>query len=145
MPLEAAITLFFEQYAALFNAAIAGAADIEAISRMYASELIGASPAGVATAKNDDQLETVMTHGYARYRAMGMKQTSVQSLSVIPLDERHCVAKVAWQSTFQPEGKPEIAVDFVNHYLIQSLDGTPKVFGWITGDEQALLKQHGLV
>jgi hypothetical protein len=25
------------------------------------------------------------------------------------------------------------------------LDGPPKVFGWVSGDEQALLRTHGII
>jgi hypothetical protein len=28
---------------------------------------------------------------------------------------------------------------------VQERDETPKIFGWISGEEQALLKQHGIV
>ena len=31
------------------------------------------------------------------------------------------------------------------HYLVQMLNRDPKVFGWISGDEQALLRKHGIV
>jgi hypothetical protein len=29
--------------------------------------------------------------------------------------------------------------------LIQKLNGEPKVFGWLLGDEQALLGKHGII
>jgi hypothetical protein len=29
--------------------------------------------------------------------------------------------------------------------LMQQLDGEPKIFGWVSGDEQALLRQHGIL
>ena len=35
-------------------------------------------------------------------------------------------------------------IDFDVHYLVQKLDGEAKVFGWVSGDEQALLKKHGI-
>ena len=31
------------------------------------------------------------------------------------------------------------------HYFVQKLDGEPKVFGWVSGDEQALLRKHGII
>jgi len=36
------------------------------------------------------------------------------------------------------------AIDFDVHYLVQKLDGDPKIFGWVSGDEQALLRKHGI-
>jgi hypothetical protein len=35
-------------------------------------------------------------------------------------------------------------IDFDVHYLVQQLDAEPKVFGWISEDEQALLREHGI-
>ena len=34
---------------------------------------------------------------------------------------------------------------FRRYYFIQKPDGEPKVFGWVSGDEQALLKKHGII
>jgi hypothetical protein len=41
--------------------------------------------------------------------------------------------------------QPDVAIDFDVHYFVQTLDGEPKVFGWVSGDEQALLKKHGII
>ncbi len=30
-------------------------------------------------------------------------------------------------------------------HLVQKLDGEPKIFGWVSGDEQALLRKHGII
>ena len=30
----------------------------------------------------------------------------------------------------------EISIDFEVHYFIQELDGKPRVFGWVSGDEE---------
>ena len=55
------------------------------------------------------------------------------------------MAHVAWTATYAGKDLPETAIDFDVHYLVQSLNGEAKVFGWVSGDEQALLKQHGIV
>lgn len=41
--------------------------------------------------------------------------------------------------------RAEVTVDFDVHYLVQTPDGAAKVFGWVSGDEQALLEQHGII
>lgn len=41
--------------------------------------------------------------------------------------------------------QPDVAIDFDVHYLVQQLGAQPKVFGWVSGDEQALLKEHGII
>jgi hypothetical protein len=54
------------------------------------------------------------------------------------------MAHVAWTATYARKDKPDVAIDFDVHYLVQHLGGAPKIFGWISGDEEAVLKQHGI-
>jgi hypothetical protein len=97
------------------------------------------------TGKNDDRFRQVMTQGYARYRALGTKAMRIRDIRLAPLDAHHCLAHVAWTATYARKNQPDAAIDFEVHYLVQRLNEEPKVFGWIAGDEQALLKQHGIV
>lgn len=143
--MEANLKAFFERYESLFNRALAGKADMDEVAALYAPEFIAASPAGVMAGKNDDQLRQVMAQGYARYRAIGTKGMHVREVRLSPIDELHCLAHVAWTATYAREGQPDVAIDFEVHYLIQQLDGEPKVFGWVSGDEEALLKEHGVI
>lgn len=39
----------------------------------------------------------------------------------------------------------QIDIDFDVYYLMQELNGTLRVFGWISGDEQEALKQYGVI
>ena len=61
------------------------------------------------------------------------------------IDEHHCVAHIAWTATYAPENRPDVTIDFDVHYFVREMDGGPRVFGWVAGDEQALLKQHGII
>jgi hypothetical protein len=115
------------------------------VAALYASEFIAASPAGVMTGKNDDQLKHVMAQGYERYRAMGTKEMRIRDIRVSPMDEHHCVAHVAWTAYYARKDGPDVTINFDVHYFVQKLDSEPKVFGWVSGDEQALLKEHGIV
>lgn len=38
-----------------------------------------------------------------------------------------------------------MSIDFDVYDLVQLLGGEPKVFGWVSGDEQALLREHGMI
>ncbi|WP_245520846.1 MULTISPECIES: hypothetical protein [unclassified Mesorhizobium] len=38
-----------------------------------------------------------------------------------------------------------ITIDFEVSYLLERRDGKLKVFGWISGDEQAEFRKHGLL
>jgi hypothetical protein len=143
--LEASVRRFFERYESFFNRSLAGDTDMAEVASLYAAEFIAASPAGVMTGKNDDQLRRVMAEGYARYRAIGTKRMRIRDVRLSPIDDHHCVAHVAWTAVYARKAQPDVAIDFDVHYLLQELDGEPKVFGWVSGDEQALLKKHGIV
>ena len=143
--MEESVRKFFERYESAFNRSLRGDPDMDAVAALYASEFIAASPAGVMAGKNDGQLRQVMAQGYARYRDMGTKDMRLRDLRLAPIDDHHCLAHVAWTATYARAGRPDVAIDFHVHYFVQMLDGEPKVFGWVAGDEQALLKQHGIV
>lgn len=143
--MEASVREFFARYESCFNQALRGDIDMDEVAALYASEFIAASPAGVMAGKNDDRLKEVMAQGYARYRAMGTKEMRIRGLRITSLDAYHCVAHVAWTATYSRKDQPDVAIDFEVHYFVQNLDGKARVFGWVSGDESALLRKHGIV
>ena len=143
--MEKSVRTLFERYARVFNTSLQGEVDMDDVAALYATEFIAASPAGVMTGKNDERLKQVMAQGYARYRAIGTKEMRIRGLRISPMDEHHCVAHVAWRAIYARKDQPDVAIDFDVHYLVQQLGAEPKVFGWVAGDEQALLKEHGIV
>ncbi len=143
--MEADVRAFFERYERIFNQALGDEIGMDEVATLYAPEFIAASPAGVMTGRNDDQLRQAMAQGYARYREIGTKAMRLRDVRLSPMDALHGVAHVAWTATYARKGRPDVAIDFEVHYLVQALDGDLKVFGWVSGDEQALLKQHGVV
>ena len=143
--METSVRKLFERYERLFKKSLAGDMDMDEVAALYASEFIAASPAGVMTGKNDDQLKQVMSEGYARYRAIGTKEMRIRNVRLSSIDGHHCVAHVAWTASYVRKDQSDVAIDFDVHYLVQELDGEPKVFGWVSGDEQALLRKHGII
>ncbi|UFM65582.1 nuclear transport factor 2 family protein [Paracoccus sp. MA] len=143
--MEDIIRAFFARYEQLFARALAGEADMEEVAALYAPEFIAASPAGVRAGRNDDAFRQAMAQGYAHYRAIGTRNMTIREIRLSPMDALHCLAHVGWTATYDRGDAPEIAIGFEVHYLVQVLDGTPRVFGWVAGDEQALLKQHGII
>jgi hypothetical protein len=143
--METSVRKLLERYERVFNAALHGDVDMDDVAALYAADFISASPAGVMTGKNDEQLKQVMAQGYARYRAIGTKEMRIRGLRISPMDEHHCVAHVAWRATYVRNDKPDVTIDFDVHYLVQRLGAEPKVFGWVSGDEQAVLKEHGII
>jgi hypothetical protein len=143
--MEAAVKALFDRYESVFNRAIGGDADLEALGSLYAPEFIAASPAGVMAGRNDDQMKQAMTQGYTHYREIGTQEMRIRDIRVSPVDDHHCVAHVAWRAIYARPDLPETAIDFDVHYLVQKLAEDAKVFGWISGDEQALLKERGII
>lgn len=143
MQMHKAVKELFERYARNFNAALMAEPDLEAIAGLYAETFIAASPAGIMSGRNDDELRKVMAGGFARYRQMGTKKMEVSDLRVTPIDELHGLAHVDWRATYEVDGARKV-IDFTNVYLVR-IEGTKgKVFGWITGDEDAELRKHGI-
>ena len=86
-----------------------------------------------------------MAQGYAHYRAIGTKEMRIRNIRPSPIDERHCLPQVSWKAIYALKDQPDVAIDFDVHYLVQFVDGVPKVFGWVSGNEQSLLKEHGII
>ena len=143
--METSVRKLFERYERLFQQSLGGNRDMHEVAALYASRFIAATPAGVMTGKNDDQLKQVMAQGYARYRAMGTKEMRIRDIRLSPIDDHHCVAHVAWTATYARKEQPDVEIDFDVHYFVQMLAGKPKVFGWVSGDEQELLRKHGII
>jgi hypothetical protein len=143
--METSVRKLFERYERFFEKFLGGKLDMDEVASVYASVFIAASPAGIMTGTNDDQLKQAIPQGFAHYRAIGTKSMRIRNVRITPLDEHHCVAHVAWTADYARKDQPDVAIDFDVHYLVQKLDGAPKIFGWISGDEQAVLKKHGIV
>ncbi|MBN9082234.1 MAG: hypothetical protein BGP04_08125 [Rhizobiales bacterium 62-17] len=143
--METSIKKLFDRYERFFNRSLGGDMNMDEVASLYASEFIAASPAGVMTGKNDAQFKHVMEQGYAHYRAIGTKGMRIRNVHCSPIDERHCLAHVAWTATYRRADKADVTINFDVHYLVQEREGDLKIFGWVSGDEQALLKQHGII
>ncbi|MNZ33184.1 hypothetical protein D3C78_505250 [compost metagenome] len=144
--MEASVRKLFERYERLFNQSLGGDMDMDEVASLYAPEFIGAAPAGVGSGKNDDQFRQALIQGYAHYRAIGTREMRIRNVRLSPIDDRHCTAHVAWTATYARKNQPDVAIDFDVHYFVQKLDGEePKVFGWVTGDEQGLLREYGII
>jgi hypothetical protein len=143
---EAAVRKLFERYEKLFNQSLRGDnLDMDLVASLYTSEFIGAAPAGVIAGKNDNNFKQVMAQGYAHYRDIGTKEMRIRDVRVIPIDDHHCLAHVAWTATYARKDLAETTIDFDVHYLVQALDGDAKVFGWVSGDEEEMLRKHRII
>lgn len=149
--MDIAIRQLFQRYERFHAASLAGGVDEAEMHAIYASNAIGATPAGVMCASCDDAFRAALEAGFARSRAIGLRASELQNVHVTPIDAHHALARVGWLARYARDGKDdvEIAFDvhyiaFDVHYLVQIRDGGTRVFGWISGDEQALLQAHGI-
>jgi len=138
---------FFAAYATRMTSALADppAIDIEATAAAFASCFVEASPNGVVCGKNDDQFRAVIPKGLEFYRSIGTRWMKIIGLAVTILDDHHAMAKVHWQAFFLRKDGSDELLDFDVIYLVQLLGDQPKIFGYITGDEQKALREKRLL
>jgi hypothetical protein len=143
--MERTVRDLFQRYEGLFRQGLEGGADMDEVASLYALDIVGASPAGVMSAKNDAHFRQTMAQGYAHYRETGVRLMQIRQVRISEIDEFHCIAHVGWTATYARKDLSETTLDFDVHYFVQVRGGAAKVFGWVSGDEEALLKQHGIV
>lgn len=138
---------FFSAYEKRFNDALleSPVVDLRGMIDSFARYFVGASPAGVMGGKNGLLFRLMLRRGYAFYRKIGTKSMTIDALEITPLDDYHVMAKIHWNSQYLRKDGREVAIEFDNIYFLQVLNDTPEIFAYITGDEQKVLRDHGLV
>lgn len=142
--METIVRKFFERYESIFNRTLRGDTDMDEAAALYAPEFIAASPAGVMTGRT-----TIHSSKYLRkaMRAIGRygRRKCGYAISASPLWMTIiALTMLPWTATYARKDQLHVAIDFDVHYFVQKLDGEAKVFGWVSGDEQALLRMHGI-
>lgn len=139
---KADIERFFDDYADRFNKVLDGAGpDLEATVDAFAECFIEASPVGINCGKNDEAFRKAIPVGYDFYRKIGTQRMDLVRKDIQPLDDFHTMARIHWNAVYA-NGK-EIEFDVI--YFVQDLGGGPKIFTYITGDEQKALEENGLI
>ncbi|NLS00400.1 nuclear transport factor 2 family protein [Rhizobium sp. P38BS-XIX] len=142
--MQQAIQDLFQQYERQTNAALAGKADIVALLELYDDVFIGSSPTGVMTGKKDQEFQKALTAGFARNCQIGARRMEIEAMRIEPIDTIHAVVHVDWRARYELDDALR-TIDFSNAYLTRVVDGKARVFGWITGDEEAELHKHGVI
>ncbi|XUX01148.1 MAG: hypothetical protein TUN42_03920 [Dehalogenimonas sp.] len=145
MATKAAIEKFFADYARRFNESLTGNLDVETTASAFAPCFIEASTRGVICANNYDQFRSMIPRGTEFYRSIGTTSMKVKSVEVTPLDPQHDMVRVFWHSEYLKQNGETVFIDFDVIYLLEDISVAPRNFGYITGDEQQVLKDHGLV
>ena len=146
MDFTAKVQAFFNDYEARFNQSLQEppVVDVDGVVGAFAGCFVEASPVGVNCGKNDDQFRQAVPQGFAFYKSIGTTSMKIAALDITPLDDYHVMAKVHWDSRYTTSnGEEKIEFDVI--YFLQLLNEQPKIFAFITGDEQKVLQERGLI
>lgn len=69
---------------------------------------------------------------------------TIDKIDITPIDAYHYQAKIHWKAHYE-QTKLEVDIEFDVIYLLQYLNNKLEIFAYITGDEQAELRKHGLI
>jgi hypothetical protein len=138
---------FFRRYAKRMNDALKDPpkVDTDGVVAAFAEYFVGAAPSGVRGGKNGVLFRLMISRGMANYRKLGMQQMLISSVKTTRLDPLHFMAKVSWDSRYISKTGVRQRIKFQNIYMLQLQRGKPRIFAYITGDEQQALKDHGLI
>jgi hypothetical protein len=68
----------------------------------------------------------------------------IRCLAPTRIDERHRGVRVGWSAESDRQGTSG-RIDFEVYYLLQKTEAGPRIFAYITGDEEGALREHGLI
>lgn len=146
-PLEAKVRALFDAYGKSSDDALQNPPreNVDGVVGAFAPYFVESSPKGVMGGANDARFRDMIPKGFARYRAVGGRHMTIKGIRVIELDNLHAVADIDWQFDYVNRDGKSGQVTFTNFYCVTIADGTPKVFAYMTPDEEQAMKDHGLV
>ena len=145
--MEQKLRAFFDEYSTRTNRALADPpqVDVEATTSAFADCFIEASPLGVNCGKNDEDFRQAIPKGLEFYRSIGTKAMNIASLKVTPLDDYHWQVNIHWVADYRRQDNSEETIEFDVIYMVQVITDQPKIFAYITGDEEKTLRDRGLI
>lgn len=143
---EAEVENFFSLYESKFNDALTGGKpDIEGAANSFSEYFIEASPMGVISGENNKKFRKMIKKGWKFYRKIGIRAMNILSKEVTMLNGLHAMAKIHWNCSFVRPDKSKGEVEFDVFYLLQRKEEELKIFAFITGDEQQVFREQGLI
>lgn len=139
------IPAFFESYANLYNRALAGENVFGDIAARFSPRFIAAGPDGVSTGRQDAAFRRLLARGYAFYRSIGTRKMTAKRVETTRIDANHMMAKVSYCADYRKPDGADIKLEFDVTYFLDVSTTKPKIFGFVSGDEMALYREHGLV
>jgi hypothetical protein len=144
--MESDLNRFFASYVEAYNHSLGESVDLAGIQKHFAECFIGAGINGVNYGRNDKNFAVQLEKGFSFYKTIGTQSIEVVQIDPTSIDDRHVLAKVTYRAHYLTKDSEEpITLEFDVSYLIQKRDTELKIFGFVTGDEMALYKEHGLI
>lgn len=139
------VKAFFARYADRFNRSLEGeSVDPKDVADSFASHFVGATPAGVSGGKNGLLFRWMIPRGFAHYKNIGTRSMDITDLALEAIDPQHALAKVRWDSRYTKGDGSDDRIEFEVTYLLHFEEGDPKIFAYISGDEERILREHGV-
>ena len=95
--------------------------------------------------QNDEQFAEMLQQGFAFYRQVGTRAMEVRDVTTTPIDDAHLLARVAYRAHYLKPGGEPLDLDFEVSYMLAERGETYEIFAFVTGDEMALYREHGLL
>lgn len=138
------IEAFFEKYEQRFADGLAGKPDVEGTVDAFADFFVEASPVGIIGSKNDAAFRESIPKGYDFYKSIGTTEMKINQVHITDLDDLHYLVDVYWEA-FYSRDEGNQSIEFNVMYMLQNQNGALRIFAYITGDEEKVLKEKGLI
>jgi hypothetical protein len=139
---------FFEAYGKRSNDALKDPPreDVDGMVASFAPYVVGSGPQGVMGGANNAEFRKMIGQGFAKYREIGGTAMRVTGVEVTELDDANAMATVGWAFDYKRkrDGKTG-TIGFTNRYFLNLSGDAPKIFAYITPDEQQVMQDHGLI
>ncbi|MFB9952808.1 hypothetical protein ACFFP0_28515 [Rhizobium puerariae] len=144
--LEDRVRALFDDYGRISSEALGDPPSVDTgkVASFFAAYFVGSTPQAVIGGANDEKFHDVIPQGFARYRDIGGKEMRITGVTVTPLNDLHALAQVGWDFAYVNKAGESGHVRFTNFYFVTVADGSPRIFAYITGDEEKAMKDHGL-
>jgi hypothetical protein len=145
--LDTRIRKFFKGYENQFRRALKGPAGVDAprVSACFAAYFVESSPEGVHGGRNGWMFRFMIGRGFAFYRKIGTRDMTLEVVDVGVIDDRHSMAKIAWEARCTRKDGSEVRVPFEHIYFLRHERNTFRIFAYTAGDQQKLMEEYGLV
>ncbi|QCI67413.1 hypothetical protein [Phreatobacter stygius] len=146
--LEAQTIAFFKAYSQRSNDALQSPPkqDVDGTIAGFAPFFVGASPKGVFGGASEATFRKAIPQAFQRYRDAGGNRFEITHIAVTELDDCNVMARTDWEFGYRrPNDGVVGTIAFQNLYFLNFADGRPKIFAFITPDEDQAMREHGLV